>query len=490
MEPWANRKPLVAIDLGAQSCRVALLRWNRGEPEIEVIHRFANEPHRIGDELRWDIRAIFDGIRTGLHRCCVSAPEGIASIAVDGWAVDYVRLDSAGNPVAPPFCYRDVRTEVAEKKVHALLPPSRLYSLTGIQVLRINTLYQLYADKIAGLDPALPWLNLPEYITYRLCGKRVGEYTNATHTGLIDLGTHSWCREIFDKLGLEVKAAPAIVPTGSVLGPVAGELAALPALQDAKVIAAACHDTASAIAAIPAAGDDWAFISSGTWSLVGTVLDSPCVTGDAHAMNFTNLGGVGGKIYFLKNVNGMWLLTQCLEDLKRQGIACSLPDLLAECAPLPAPRALIDIDDPQLMLPGHTIDKINSQLVALGQPSFAANRASIPSLVNTIFHSMAARYAEVLSAISRITGKKLQRLFIVGGGSQNTLLNQVTRQRTGLEIILGSAESTTIGNFAIQMATLQRNRDSSIGVTAKAVASWAEQIVSGELVQANGSNRS
>jgi len=318
----------------------------------------------------------------------------------------------------------------------------------------------------------------------------VSEYTNATHTGLVALETHSWCQEIFDKLGLELTAAPAIVPSGSVLGPVTGELANLPALRDTKLIAPACHDTASAIAAISAAGDDWAFISSGTWSLVGTVLDSPCVTGDAHAMNFTNLGGVGGKIYFLKNVNGMWLLTQCLEDLKRQGIACSLPDLLAECASLPAPRALIDIDDPQLMLPGNTIAKINSQVVRFGQPAFASNRESIPSLANTIFHSMAERYAEVLSAISRITGKNLKRLFIMGGGSRNALLNQVTGQRTGLEIILGSTESTTIGNFAIQMATLQRNRDSSIGVTAKAVASWAEQIVSGELVQANGSNRS
>jgi rhamnulokinase len=490
MEPAANRKPLVAVDLGAQSCRVALLRWNRGEPEIEVIHRFANEPHPIGDELRWDIRSIFEGVKTGLRRCCASAPEGIASIAVDGWAVDYVRLDAAGNPIALPFCYRDARTEAAEKKVHAVLSPARLYSLTGIQVLRINTLYQLYADKIAGLDPSLPWLNLPEYITYRLCGQRVSEYTNATHTGLIDLGTHSWCQEIFDKLGLDATAAAAIVPSGSVLGPVAGELATLATLQDAKVIAPACHDTASAIAAIPATGDDWAFISSGTWSLVGTVLDSPCVTSDARAMNFTNLGGVGGKVYFLKNVNGMWLLSQCLDDLKRQGIGClSLPDLLAECASLPAPPALIDIDDPQLMLPGHTIDKINAQLAALGQPAFASNRSTIPSLVNTIFHSMAARYAEVLSAISRITGKKLKRLFIVGGGSQNALLNQVTGQRTGLEIILGSAESTTIGNFAIQMAALQQNRDSSISVTAKAVARWAEQIVSGELVRANDSNR-
>jgi rhamnulokinase len=351
-------------------------------------------------------------------------------------------------------------------------------------------LYQLYADKIAGLDPSLPWLNLPEYITYRLCGKRVSEYTNATHTGLIELGTHSWCRKIFDQLGLDVAAAPAIVPSGSVLGPVTGELAALPELQDAKVIAPACHDTASAIAAIPATGDDWAFISSGTWSLVGTVLDLPCVSSDARAMNFTNLGGAGGKIYFLKNVNGMWLLTQCLEDLKRRGIACLLPDLLAECASLSAPPALIDIDEPQLMLPGRTIDKINSQLMALGQPAFAADGGSIPSLVNTIFHSMAARYAEVLSAISRITGKKLKRLFIVGGGSQNALLNQITRQWTGLKIMLGSVESTAIGNFAIQMAALQQNRDSSTGVSATAVGSWAEQIASGELVQANGSHRS
>jgi rhamnulokinase len=490
MEPAANRKLLVAIDLGAQSCRVALLRWTRGEPEIEIVHRFANQPYSIAGELRWDIHTIFEGIKAGLHRCCASAPEGIASVAVDGWAVDYVRLDPAGNPITSPFCYRDARTEAAEKEVHTVLTPSRLYSLTGIQVLRINTLYQLYADKIAGLDPRLPWLNLPEYITYRLCGKRVSEYTNATHTGLIDIETHSWCPEIFEKLGLNMGAAPLIVPSGSVLGPITGELATFAALRDAKVIVPACHDTASAIAAIPATGDDWAFISSGTWSLVGTVLDSPCVSSDARAMNFTNLGGVGGKIYFLKNVNGMWLLSQCLDDLKRRGISCSLPDLLARCASLSAPPALIDIDDPQLMLPGQTIDKINSQFVSVGQPAFAADSGSLPSLVNTIFHSMAARYAEVLSAISRITGKKLRRLFIVGGGSQNALLNQVTGQRTGLEIILGSAESTTIGNFAIQMAALQQNQTSSAGVTAKAVAGWAEQIVSGELVQANDANRS
>jgi len=183
----ANRKALVAVDLGAQSCRVSLLRWNRNEPEIEVLHRFSNAPISTPDGLCWDIDAIFEGLIEGLQSCAACASEGIASVAVDGWAVDYVRLNSKGDPVSFPFCYRDPRTEKAELQVHSVLPPSRLYSLTGIQILRLNTLYQLYADKLAGADPHLPWVNLPEFITYRLSGKRVSEYTNATHTGLVAL---------------------------------------------------------------------------------------------------------------------------------------------------------------------------------------------------------------------------------------------------------------------------------------------------------------
>jgi rhamnulokinase len=472
----ANRRALVAVDLGAQSCRVSLLRCNRCEPEMVVLHRFSNAPLSTTDGLRWDVEAIFDGIMTGLRSCAAYAPEGIASVAVDGWAVDYVRLDRRGNPVALPFCYRDARTEKAENEVHSVLPPSRLYSLTGIQILRLNTLYQLYADKLAGQDPRLPWVNLPEFVTYRLCGRRVSEYTNATHTGLVALGTHSWCQEIFDELGLDVTPAPEIVPSGSVLGPLSTDLARLPAFRDTKVIVPACHDTASAIAAIPALGDDWAFVSSGTWSLVGTVLDAPCVTDDAQSLNFTNLGGVGGRICFLKNVNGMWLLRQCMDEWEQHGMRSSFQDLLSLCPSLPAPAALIDVDDPQLMLPGHTIEKINAQLEALGQPTFGLDNTSILSLANMIFHSMAARYAEVLSSIGKVTGKKLKRLFIVGGGSQNTLLNHLTAQRTGLEVILGSTESTTVGNFAVQMAALEGNWNQSTGVTANSVAKWAEQM--------------
>ena len=485
MTSAAHRKARVAVDLGAQSCRVSLLRWNGNEPDVEVLHRFSNEPLSTGDGLRWNIDAIFDGIMTGLHRCAACAPEGIASVAVDGWAVDYVRLDDHGNPIALPFCYRDARTEKAENEVHAVLPPSRLYSLTGIQILRLNTLYQLYADKLAGFDPRLPWVNLPEFIAYRLSGKRVSEYTNATHTGLVALGTHSWCQEIFRELGLDVASAPEIVPSGSVLGPVSADLAALPAFRDARVVVPACHDTASAIAGIPAVGDDWAFISSGTWSLVGTVLDAPCVTDDARSLNFTNLGGVGGRICFLKNVNGMWLLRQCMDEWDQQGIHWSFQELLSRCASLPTPAALIDVDDPQLLLPGHTIDKINAQLEGLGQPGFGPDEASIASLANTIFHSMAARYAEVLGWISKITGKKLNRLFIVGGGNQNTLLNRLTAQRTGLEVILGSTESTTIGNFAVQMAALEDDGSVPTGVTVNSVAKWAEQISASALALSN-----
>ncbi len=473
-----RHKASVAVDLGAQSCRVSLLRWTGDDARIAVVHRFANGPLPIGEELHWDIAAILDGVMQGLRTCAARAPEGIASIAVDGWAVDYVRLAADGTPIAPPFCYRDSRTERAEREVHALLSPQELYELTGIQILRINTLYQLYADKLAGADPRLPWLNLPEFITYRLCGRRVSEYTMATHTGLVKIGTATWCEEIFQELGLAAGAAPSILPCGTVLGRFQNELGSLPEFREAQVIAAACHDTAAAIAGIPASGDDWAFISSGTWSLVGTVLDRPCVSGAAQSANFTNLGGAGGKYCFLKNVNGMWLLQQSMDEWEQRGFRCSVREIQNRCAMLPQPGTLINVDEPQLMTPGNITAKINAQLMEKGRPALPVSEAGIPVIANLIFHSMAARYAEVLSAIRSITGKTLRRLYIVGGGSQNALLNRLTAERTGLEIVPGAVESTTIGNFAIQLAASHDEPDTSGGASAETVARWAKQLSS------------
>ena len=478
MEPMAKRKALVAVDLGAQSCRVALLRFWYDEPAVDVIHRFSNGPVSSETGLHWNIEEIWEGVQAGIRACAGLAPEGIASIGVDGWAVDYVRMHENGYPEANPFCYRDVRTERAETEVHALISPERLYELSGTQILRINTIYQLFADKLAGKDEATPWINLPEYITYRLCGSAVAEYTNATHSGMVAVGVHRWNKEVFDSLGLNLAAAPRIVASGTTLGSLRGDLAELSALQDTKVIVPACHDTASAIAAIPATGNDWAFISSGTWSLVGTVLDAPCVSEEARSQNFTNLGGIGGKICFLKNVNGMWLLRQCMDEWEANGVMWKLDDLLAACEPLPAPSHLIDVDAAELMVPGNAIEKINAQLMAAGAKPVVADSIGVPTIANLVFHSLAERYATVLRSIELTAKKKLRRVFIVGGGNQNKLLNRLTRERSGLEVVLGSPESTTIGNFAIQLAALDEQWIPGIGVPAEAVAKWAQRLTS------------
>jgi rhamnulokinase len=478
MEPMKKRKALIAVDLGAQSCRVSLLRFWYDEPAVDVVHRFSNGPLTSAAGLHWNIEEIWEGVQAGIRKCVSLAPEGIASIGVDGWAVDYVRMHESGYPESDPFCYRDIRTERAETEVHALISPSRLYELTGTQILRINTVYQLFADKLAGKDEATPWVNLPEYITYRLCGGVVAEYTNATHSGLVAVGVHRWCKEVFDSLGLSLNAAPRIVASGTTVGQVRGDLSELSALHDTKVIVPACHDTASAIAAIPATGHDWAFISSGTWSLVGTMLDTPCVSEEARSQNFTNLGGIGGKICFLKNVNGMWLLRQCMDQWEANGVVWKLEDLLAACESLPAPSHLIDVDAPELMTPGNAIHKINAQLTALGATPVVADFIGVPAIASLIFHSLAERYAQVLRSIESTTTKKLRRVFIVGGGNKNQLLNRLTREKSGLDVVLGSSESTTIGNFAIQLAALDGEWVPGIGVPAEAVAKWAQRLTS------------
>ena len=222
-------KPLlVAIDLGAESCRVSLLRWSRQAPQASVVHRFANAPVSRGGSLYWDLEAISRGVEKGLRLCAeIAGNQKIAAIGIDGWAVDYVRLKPYGSPVADPFCYRDERTVEAAARVHETVTQERLYGLTGIQFLRLNTIYQLYADGMAGIDRGTPWVNLPEYITHRLGGDRVAEYTNATHTGLVDASTKQWNKEIFSALGLDLAAAPPIVTPGTRVGRLSGALAKL-----------------------------------------------------------------------------------------------------------------------------------------------------------------------------------------------------------------------------------------------------------------------
>ena len=452
---------MIAVDLGAGSCRVSLLRWVGGVPDVAVVHRFPNAPVPDGNSIRWNLKMICEGVEHGLRLCAERSPEPIASIGVDGWAVDYVRLNQDGLPQSLPYCYRDPRNDAAVEAVRALIPESRLYEITGLQRLHFNTIYQLNADKQAGVPDAMPWVNLPEYLLHRLGARRVSEYTNATHTGLIDLRTKSWSGEIFDALGFDRSAAPELVPPGTDLGPLAGELAKLPAFWNTRLIAPACHDTASAIAAIAHAGDDWAYLSSGTWSLLGTVLDQPLNSEAAYRDDFTNLGAAGGGICFHKSVNGMWLIQQCLDHWAKSGLAIHLPDLIESAAKLRVPNALLDVDHPELMLPGDMPARINARLRAAGQEVIPEGRDSAPIFANLIFHSLAARYAEVLQELAKITGRNFRTLHLVGGGGRNWLLNQLTEQATGLKLQVGHVESSTIGNLAIQMAVFDAGGNAS-----------------------------
>ncbi len=465
----------VAIDLGAGSCRVSLGEWDGSRATVRVVHRFPNGPVERDGHLYWDLDRLANGVEEGLKCAATAAPEGIDSIGIDGWAVDYVRLGADGKAMGAPFCYRDPRTETAMPEVWSRIPQQRLYELTGIQFLRFNTLYQLYADRRDGLAPAARWLNIPEYLLYHFGGAPVSEYTNATHTQLVDVRTRDWCDEIFEAAGLHRAAAPEIVRPGTRLGRIKGSVAPLAAYGETELIAPACHDTGAAVAGIPDAASDWAFISSGTWSLVGTVLDEACTIEGARAENFTNEGGVGGRIRFLKNVNGMWLLEECLREWRAQGYAGELPELIAECARRPLPRVTFAVDAPDLLLPGRMPARINREIEKAGGEPIPEDAGHSPEMANMIFASLAARYAEVLSALSRVTGLRLRRLYIVGGGSKNAYLNRLIEERTGLEVVPGAVESSTVGNLAIQFAALENN-GSGGELSPAAVARWAERL--------------
>lgn len=472
-----DKRALIAVDLGAESCRVSLLRWVAGKPAIALVHRFANAPREVDGALRWDLAMIVAGLDEALRKCAAIAAEGVRSIAVDGWAVDYVRIGADGKVLGDPFCYRDERTIKAERSLHRKISPDRMRELTGIQLMRLNTLYQLYADALEGLPEGRQWLNLPEYVLSRWGGAPVAEQTNATHTQMVELYNRQWSREIFQAAQLDLACAPKLVPPGTEIGRLRGPLAELPVFRDTVLIAPACHDTASAIAGIPATGNDWAYISSGTWSLVGTLLEQPRNGAAAAEENFTNLGAVGGGTCFHKNVNGMWLVRQCMDKWTADGKEWTVPELVAAAEKVAKPHGLLDVDDSDLLLAGRMPERINEQRARKGLEPLDESPANAPAFASLIFHSLAARYAKVLDRVAFHSGKKLKRLFVVGGASQNDFLNRLTAEATGLELFRGSPESSTVGNFAVQMAVLEGSRDAVTGAYAEQVSRWAGQFV-------------
>jgi rhamnulokinase len=467
----SDTRALIAVDLGAQSCRISLLQWQSGKPVVTLVHRFPNAPYQKNEELHWALSSMSRNLDEGLRKCAELAPEGIRSIAVDGWGVDYVRINQKGEALADPFCYRDERTQRSQEVVHSKCSPEKMRKITGIQIAPLNTVYQLAADspEVRGAK----WLNLPEYFLARWGGEEVSEFTLATHTQLIDLKTRQWSEEIFAATGLDFSLAPKLVPPGTDLGLLKGELAGLPAFRETRLIAPACHDTASAIAGIPAEGDNWAYISSGTWSLVGTLLNVPQNDAASSKENFTNLGAVGGKTCFHKNVNGLWLLHQCMESWAVEDARWKVPELVSEAAKTACPEGLIDVDEPDLLLPGQMPERINRQRLEKGLKPLDTSVRNAPAFASLIFHSLADRYGNVLRMAQELSGKKIDRIYIVGGGSLNQFLNLLTEAATGQKVISAAAESSTVGNFAIQLASLEGSVNSITGVDCNAVTRWA-----------------
>jgi rhamnulokinase len=463
----------IAIDLGAESCRVSLLRWQRDKSTIEVIHRIPNGPVHRGASMHWPLDRILAGLDEGLRKAALAAPEGIASIAVDSWGVDYVRLSPAGTPLRDPFCYRDERTVAAKAAADLLIAPLDLYQRTGALPLRINTMYQLMADPSAGIDPDAPWLTLPEYILYWLGGRRVAEYTHATHTGLVNLATGGWDHDLFRLLDLSLDAAPPIVPSGTTLGRMQGPLAALDAFRETQLIAPACHDTASAIAGIPTPLISTAYICSGTWSLVGTLTVAPVTTLESFEARYTNLGAATGDLCFHSLVNGMWLLKQCMEAWTVQGRAWTIDELVTQATSRSQFPGLIDVDAEPLMLDSGMPGRINNELARLGLQPIPDVAGNEPIFARVIFESLAARYASALASLEHMLGRKLHRIHILGGASRNKLLTELTEQRTGLPVEIGEPESSTIGNLAVQLAASESNGQP---LTPDSIRQWSQRL--------------
>ena len=434
---------VAAVDLGATSGRVVLGRVGADELQVETVHRFENLPVRTPDGLHWNVLELYRQILLGLTACVRQAPE-LSSVGIDSWAVDY-GLTEGARLVGQPFHYRDERTTAGVTAVHAVLDHRGLYARNGLQLQPFNTVYQLAVDAAAGqLRPQQTMLLMPDLLASWLSGRQVAERTNASTTGLLNLRTDTWDGELMDRLGLPRSLFPGLIAPGTTTGPLLpGVAAEIGTDRRVEVIAVGSHDTASAVVAVPMVDRQAAYISSGTWSLVGVELDRPVLSEESRTANFTNEGGVDGRTRFLKNVSGLWLLSESLRTWERQGRPAELTGLLARAAEVTGPVPVFDANHPSLLAPGDMPTRITALLGLDATPEPDV-------LVRSILESLAAAYAEAVDTAQRLSGVTVQTVHVVGGGSQNVLLCQLTADRTGRRVLAGPVEATAVGNVLVQ----------------------------------------
>ncbi len=442
---------VAAVDLGAQSGRVMLARFDGQELSLEEVHRFPNRPVTLRGHRFWNILGLWDETLAGLRKARRVAGS-LDSIGVDTWGVDYGLVDARGFLLGQPFQYRDHRTDHVMEQVFARVPRDVLYARTGIQFLPINTLFQLYAHEQmqpGELAHAYRLLMIPDLLHSWLCGSLTTEQTNATTTQCWDPIAAAWVTDLLDQLAIPTTMLPRVVEAGTVLGEVLPELQG--DLGAAQVVAPATHDTGSAIAATPVQlSGGWGYISSGTWSLVGLELQRPVMTPEALAANCTNEGGVFGTTRFLKNVMGLWLLQECQRRWAQDGHVTDYETLLADVDGVPAFTALIDPDDPRFLAPEDMPATINAQLLEHRQAPLQAPAA----FARCIMESLVLRYREVFHHISQLTGTMINGVYVLGGGARNARLNQWLADVLDVPVIAGPYEATAYGNALMQLVGL------------------------------------
>jgi rhamnulokinase len=459
---------VAAIDLGATSGRVVLGRIDDGTVRLDVLQRFPNNPVRVWEGatygLHWNVLELFRPILEGLRAAAAAEPE-LRSIGVDSWGLDYGLLRD-GALLGNPYSYRDDRTAEGVRATHELITPQELYAISGLQFMPINTVYQFTADRLAGrVQPGDTALLIPDLIGYWLTGERVAERTNASTTGLLDVHTREWSTGL-ERLQFTAGLLPRIVDPGATVGTL------LPVVQsevglNVPVVAVGSHDTASAVVGVPAVDDDYAYISSGTWGLVGVELEAPVLSEAARLANFTNEGGVDGRIRFLKNIAGLWLQSESIRTWEREGRSVDLPTLLEAATALPS-GSVFDANDARLAAPGDMPSRIAQCCIEAGQPV----PQTPAEFVRAINESLAEAFARAVRDAAELSGKNVKVIHVVGGGSQNALLCQLTANRSGIPVIAGPVEATALGNVMSQARTahlVSGNLESLRAVIARSV---------------------
>ncbi len=442
----------IGIDLGAESLRIFAGALDNGLLRLEEILRYPNNPVRTTSGLHWDVGEVFNRIKESLREV---SKRGYAPMAlgIDTWGVDFGLLDSQGKLLVNPFCYRDERNARAMEKFLEIFPQRRLYELTGIQIMPFNSVFQIYAYSKWNpeiLREARDLLFMPDIFNYFLTGKKVTEFTFATTSQVYNPRKNAWEKEILDALGISGDLMQEVIPPGVEIGGIDSSLEIEPGIAGMRVVSVASHDTASAVAAVPATGEDWAYISSGTWSLMGIELDAPCITERSLRHNFTNEGGIGGRFRFLKNICGLWLLRKCKDDWLKQGIRLSYDEVIEMARSSRSFMALIDPDDPVFYNPESMTKAISDFCLKTGQEP----PKSPGQFARVILESLALKYRYVLEEIENIFPGRVRRIHVVGGGGKNWLLNQFTANATGLEVFSGPWEATVAGNIMAQALSM------------------------------------